>query len=262
MKKIFILPLLFIFCCTALGSNVFSIHTNKTFSGDTGKFTIIMNNDVKINGLNIVLRYDPNIITPISIAPTGRAGMLSGSNAASFGGDKISFLVYDVGNSYLPSDSSTIFEVEYLVTDSIKDSTTTQLTFIEGIVADSSLSIVPFNYVDGTMQISPTVGVKEKPQDIPQAYQLFQNYPNPFNPSTTIHFELPKESHVTLKVYNTLGQEVLTVLDEGKVAGRYDLRIDGTSLASGVYFYRLVAGDPSTSSGQVFVSTKKFVLIR
>ncbi|MBI5475863.1 MAG: T9SS type A sorting domain-containing protein [Ignavibacteriales bacterium] len=85
-------------------------------------------------------------------------------------------------------------------------------------------------------------------------FALEQNYPNPFNPSTTIHFKLPKESQVTLKVYYMLGQEVLKVLDEEKTAGRYDIKIDGTSLASGVLFYRLVAGN--------YVSTKKFVLLK
>jgi hypothetical protein len=63
-------------------------------------------------------------------------------------------------------------------------------------------------------------------------------------------------------VYNILGQEVLTVLDDEKNAGRYDLRIDGSTLSSGVYFYRLVAGDPSLRSGQVFVSTKKLLLLK
>ncbi|MBI5019933.1 MAG: T9SS type A sorting domain-containing protein [Ignavibacteriales bacterium] len=91
-------------------------------------------------------------------------------------------------------------------------------------------------------------------EQLPASYSLWQNYPNPFNPTTTIHFELPKESHVNLKVYNMLGQEVLMVLDEQKDARRYDLRIDGTLLASGVFFYRLVAGD--------YVSTKKLLLLK
>jgi hypothetical protein len=68
---------------------------------------------------------------------------------------------------------------------------------------------------------------------------LAQNYPTPFNPNTTIHFEFPKELQVTLKVYNMLGQEVLTVLDENKVARRYDVNIDGSNLSSDFYIYRL-----------------------
>ena len=108
-------------------------------------------------------------------------------------------------------------------------------------------------FLADTLFRSTIVDVNDQEQ-LPTSYSLWQNYPNPFNPSTTIPFELPKESRVTLKVYNMLGQEVLTVLDEEKVAGRYDLRIDGASLASSVYFYRLIAGD--------YVSTKKFLLLK
>ncbi len=108
-------------------------------------------------------------------------------------------------------------------------------------------------FLADTLFRSTIVDVKDQEQ-LPTSYSLWQNYPNPFNPNTTIHFELPKESHVTLKVYNILGREVLTILDEDKVAGRYDLRIDGTSLASSVYFYRLVADD--------YMATKKLLLVR
>ena len=108
-------------------------------------------------------------------------------------------------------------------------------------------------FLADTLFRSIFVAVKSS-NELPNRYSLAQNYPNPFNPTTTIHFELPKESYVTLKIYNLLGQEVMTVLDEEKVAGRYDLKIDGTSLASSVYFYRLVTGD--------YVSTKKFLLLK
>ncbi len=97
-------------------------------------------------------------------------------------------------------------------------------------------------------------GVGSESANVPATYSLSQNYPNPFNPTTTIQFDIPKASFVTLKVYNILGQEVLTALDEQKVAGRYDLKIDATSLPSRVYFYQLTAGD--------YKSTKKFVLLK
>ena len=76
---------------------------------------------------------------------------------------------------------------------------------------------------------------------LPATFTLSQNYPNPFNPSTTIHFDLPKESQVTLKVYNLLGQEVMTLMDGKRIAGEYDVPVDGTKLASGVYMYELSA---------------------
>jgi hypothetical protein len=88
----------------------------------------------------------------------------------------------------------------------------------------------------------------------PREFMLSQNFPNPLNPTTTIRFELPKESHVTLIVYNLLGQEVLTVIDEVRTAGKYDVRMDGSSLSSGVYFYRLQTNN--------YASTKKFLLIK
>jgi hypothetical protein len=91
-------------------------------------------------------------------------------------------------------------------------------------------------------------------REFPIAFRLEQNYPNPFNPSTTIKYELPNSSHVTLTVYDVLGREVSVLVNERRDAGVYDVKFDGSNLASGVYFYRLQAGD--------FVQAKKFVILR
>ncbi len=88
---------------------------------------------------------------------------------------------------------------------------------------------------------------------VPSEFKLEQNYPNPFNPSTKIKFTIPsviasevKQSHpVTLKVYNVLGNEIATLVDEFKPTGTYEIEFDASSLSSGIYFYKLNAGEYS-----------------
>ena len=77
----------------------------------------------------------------------------------------------------------------------------------------------------------------------PFMYQLYQNYPNPFNPATIITYSIPKESYVTLRVFNILGQEIKTLVDQQKSTGIYKVRFNGSGLSSGVYFYCVKAGD-------------------
>lgn len=103
-----------------------------------------------------------------------------------------------------------------------------------------------------TAIIGTPTGVTEPVVEIPKEYKLEQNFPNPFNPSTTISYSIPKSSFVTLKVYNTLGKEVAVLLNQYKDAGEYNFDFDGSNLTSGVYFYKLTAGD--------FSSTKKMML--
>lgn len=99
-----------------------------------------------------------------------------------------------------------------------------------------------------------TVGVEEQGTGIPQEYSLSQNYPNPFNPSTKIRFALPTASYVALKVYNVLGQEVASLVNQTLVAGSYEVAFDASRLPSGIYMYKVDAGN--------FVSTKKMVLVK
>jgi hypothetical protein len=102
--------------------------------------------------------------------------------------------------------------------------------------------------LDGTVHYSDAIavtltGVEEKP--LPTVFALDQNYPNPFNPSTVIEFQLPKESKVTLEVYNLIGQRVATLVNEVRAAGYYAQKFDGTQLGSGVYFCRFTTPDLS-----------------
>jgi hypothetical protein len=88
----------------------------------------------------------------------------------------------------------------------------------------------------------------------PLKYELVQNYPNPFNPTTEINYRLPVASNVNLAVFDLLGRQVSVLVDERKDAGNHSVRFDASRLASGMYVYRLRAGD--------FVQTRKLLLLR
>ena len=91
-------------------------------------------------------------------------------------------------------------------------------------------------------------------KEIPVGFNLSQNYPNPFNPSTIIKFGLPEAGFVTLKIYDMLGREVSSLVNEYKNSGSYDIRFNSSGLASGVYLYKLRVND--------FVAVKKMILLR
>jgi hypothetical protein len=89
--------------------------------------------------------------------------------------------------------------------------------------------------------------------EIPKTFFLGQNYPNPFNPSTTIRFSLPKSCHVTLKIYNILGRKVETLVEGERKVGEYEIQWTPEGLASGIYFYRLQAGELGETKRLVFL---------
>jgi Secretion system C-terminal sorting domain/Carbohydrate family 9 binding domain-like len=133
-------------------------------------------------------------------------------------------------------------------------------------VRDGVMSLSPINndnswssprnwtYVWIGNQESPTA-VKDKGTDgVPLSYNLSQNYPNPFNPTTKISYAIRKPGLVRIELYNTLGQKVRTLVDEAKPAGTYTFEIQANNLPSGVYFYRINAGD--------FKQTKKMLLMK
>jgi hypothetical protein len=103
-----------------------------------------------------------------------------------------------------------------------------------------------------------TIVSVENDQELPREFSLSQNFPNPFNPSTQIEYTLPFRSKVVLKVFNILGQEVRTLVENVREAGSYVVTFHGSDLASGVYFYRLHA----TGTDRQFVQTKKLLLMR
>jgi hypothetical protein len=119
----------------------------------------------------------------------------------------------------------------------------TQFAIING----SSISNFNFNLL-------PIVKVEPNNTEVPEKFSLSQNYPNPFNPQTEIHFALPKESNVKLVIYDIIGREVAVLADGLYKAGIYSVNFEGTNIASGIYFYRIEAGD--------FTESRKMILLK
>ena len=90
--------------------------------------------------------------------------------------------------------------------------------------------------------------------ELPKEFSIEQNYPNPFNPATTINYSIPSTQYTVLKIYDIAGKEVMTLVNETKPAGRYTVKFDGSNLGSGVYFYKITAGN--------FSAVKRMLLIK
>jgi hypothetical protein len=140
----------------------------------------------------------------------------------------------------------------------------------------NSTTLMEYSFIDMTLHTAPVVQYRLKMIDMngsynysdvievytgPADFELSQNYPNPFNPSTMITYTIPgvistegRNPKVSLKVFDILGNEVATLVDEEKSSGRYEVSFNAAGFASGVYIYRLMSG--------TFVETKKMVLLR
>jgi len=129
--------------------------------------------------------------------------------------------------------------------------------YLNSSTSDSSLVVwSSYNGSDayGSTGLQTPVSVDGENNVLPLTYCLQQNYPNPFNPSTTIKFSIPEQAYVTLKIFNSIGQEVATLLNGEKTAGNHSVDFNASKLSSGVYFYRI--DSPS------FTSTRKMILIK
>lgn len=147
-----------------------------------------------------------------------------------------------------------------------------EITFIPGMgtstnlneytYIDENLSIGTFYYrlkqidFDGSYAYSNTISVDV---ELPSQFTLNQNHPNPFNPSTKISFELPVDADVKLDVYNTIGQLVAELVNNGLSGGRHEVNFNADELSSGIYYYKLTA---ASKDGQIFNATRKMILIK
>jgi hypothetical protein len=119
-------------------------------------------------------------------------------------------------------------------------------------------SLVPLTYPSQYTVTNPPgnvpVTVVYNLGEIPRVFEFYQNYPNPFNPKINIRYDIPKSAHMKLIIYDILGREVMTIIDENVSAGSYELVWDAADLASGTYIYKLVTDD--------FTDIKKMILVK
>jgi hypothetical protein len=194
------------------------------------------------------LDYDPPVSTPTSLVS------LSGIQ-----GVALSWDVNDGSGSGIKNSS--IFMA------------TNDGPFTLAAVSDSSSAIIPIEWTPdvtykfyvlsqdnvGNAETTP-INIMEIVTDVddgnilPEKFNLSQNYPNPFNPVTTINYSMPAGSFVVLKVFNILGQEITTLVNEEKPSGKYTVKFDASTLPSGIYLYRITAGK--------FSQVRKMILIK
>ena len=133
---------------------------------------------------------------------------------------------------------------------------TEEFGLLSGVnIYGNSYSILKGCVISGTVYGDTTTVITGISEEVPENnFVLNQNYPNPFNPVTTIKYQIPENGTVTLKVYDILGKEITTLVNDFKTKGRYEVKFDGSELASGVYIYKINVNS--------FTDSKKFMLMK
>jgi len=254
--------------------NLVSDSKGNIFAAWSGGFTVLKNNEwTNYDSKNSILKS--NYISPYSLDVDNADNIWCSTNnygAYEFTAEGV-WKEYNSTNSGLPSNSirkifidaqNNIWFCTYGWGIAKYDGSAWSYltTANSGLGSNSTRSILidkNGNYWIGTFAglsyYNPNVvGVEQDYQKIPNNFELYQNYPNPFNPATIIKYQIPVSGNVTLKVFDVLGREVATLVNEFQAAGSYISKLIATSLSSGVYFYRLQSGNYS--------ATKKLILMK
>ena len=216
---------------------------------DTVQVVLQAKNIKGIAQFNIALSYDPSMLNIIEAKTITAAKSftleLRNQNPGSI-------------NLALRSSKGVVVDEGELIELSLviksNQSASTELKFDSVNVVDENSSQHKISDLNNCkIKVSPT-GISDETNSQPVDFSLYQNYPNPFNPSTKIRYEIPIENKVTIKVYDILGTEIETLFDGQKLPGVYTLEWNAGIHASGVYFYRIIAGS--------FIQMKKMILLK
>ncbi|MFQ6092452.1 MAG: FlgD immunoglobulin-like domain containing protein, partial [bacterium] len=219
--------------------------------GKSVELPIFVDTEGEIRGAQFKLSYDPEVLVPGVPQLTERTAQMTVAFNAWNG--ELTLVVYSVTVEMIPAGSGPILTIPFKTQDSRPKMHDTYLQFTEVILAAGCTEVIP-------VEIRP-ISLKTGSL-LPETWGLEQNYPNPFNPTTSIQYSVVSDQsppHITLKIYNILGQEVRTLVDETTEAGYYTVTWDGRDdrgldVTSGVYFYHLKAGQ--------FSQIKKMLLLR
>ncbi len=186
------------------------------------------------------VRFTPDTLVELNWRMNVTIGFPYGSKIIRKNGLPNNSVPYEIIGTTLSLDST------YIDTNVLLDSTYTYGVMAFNVFGNSDTSNT------ATVTIDPITSILYS--NSISAYSLSQNYPNPFNPTTTVKYQIPELSYATLTVYDVLGNEVATLVNEEKSVGNYEVEFDGANLPSGVYFYRLTAAK--------FSDTKKLILLK
>jgi photosystem II stability/assembly factor-like uncharacterized protein len=227
----------------------------------------------------IILSYVPNIEKFIYLTSTRICAIESNSLIVSINGG-ISWSTKVSGNyvfsDIVQTDSLSLYAVGYSG-DIFKTFDKGDHWYLQSSNTTANLSHVYFpnpltGYISGWYNSAPQiimkttdgggpVGIQNIGSNIPNNFSLSQNYPNPFNPSTKIKFDISKSTYAKIRIYDILGNEVADLMHEQLNPGSYEVEWDASNFASGLYFYKLVARQVGSSTGD-YVETKKMVLLK
>lgn len=198
--------------------------------------------------------YQNNTTNSIKCYNTGSTNWLvDGTNLTENNSNAFS-IINGGGNQNIEPNQSYDLTIQY--TPTTGDSTATLSINCNEIGSLSTIYLIGNNF-NSTVDVE-----KEKEMISPEKFELFQNYPNPFNPNTIISWQAPIDGYQTIKIYDILGNEVATIINEYKSAGKYDVNFNATGLSSGVYFYQLKVNSTSASQIPNYSKTGKMILLK
>jgi len=236
----------------------FSVPENlNVLPGDTIELPL----NVKLNGktigaFNASLQLDKDFLTYAgeftqgAATPDNKGWMISAYFAP---GGKFNIGAADFSDVMSPINSDgSVAIFKFIVNEKAIIGDTSQVAFSGFSVSDSKLNNLPVTGVSGKITVAGVSSVKNN--SVQYNYNLAQNYPNPFNPTTTIEYSIKKQSFVNIEIYNAIGQRITTLFNGIREAGSYKLNWNAKDFASGIYFYRIKAGD--------FTQIKKMILLK